>query len=217
MAAIDFIFIYYIIMTIDMMSVMKEHGGLIVGLLVVGSFLCMTVVFALGALLFPPEATAPERKVPVRMGEESNGALPVRVVIEAIGVDATVHTPATTDVRVLDQALSAGAVHYPGSGVPGEGNMLLFGHSTSLSNVINQAYRTFNGVQHLEKGDDIIVYSAEQRHVYKVLSVALVRADEALVDFSQDTDMLTLSTCNTFGAKQERFVVEADYIGSFPI
>jgi sortase (surface protein transpeptidase) len=33
----------------------------------------------------------------------------------------------------------------------------------------------------------------------------------ALVEFN-DKNMLTLSTCNTFGAKSERYVVEANYL-----
>jgi sortase (surface protein transpeptidase) len=34
----------------------------------------------------------------------------------------------------------------------------------------------------------------------------------ALVEFDNNKNMLTLSTCNTFGAKSERYVVEADYL-----
>lgn len=189
---------------------------LVTGLLLAGAFLCVTLVFALSPLLFPQTASDESATLQVRTersGEEAV-TLPVRIVIPAVGVDASIETPVSTDIRVLDGALTRGAVHYPGSGTPGNGNMFIFGHSTSLTNVINQAYQTFNDVQHLEKGDEIIVYAGGEKHWYVVESVALVSADEALVDFSTSKDMLTLSTCNTFGAKQERFVVEAMYEGS---
>jgi LPXTG-site transpeptidase (sortase) family protein len=137
---------------------------------------------------------------------------PVRIVINKIGVDATVANPNTTDIKTLDEYLLQGAVRYPGSGLLGSGNMFIFGHSTGFAVVHNQAYKTFNNLKNLVRGDLIKVSSASKTYTYVVSSVTLVDQNQALVEFSNKKNMLTLSTCNTFGAKGERYVVEADYL-----
>lgn len=142
------------------------------------------------------------------------GENPTRIVIDRIGVDATISNPNTTNITTLDEYLKQGAVHYPGSGFLGLGNMFLFAHSTGLAVVHNQAYKTFNGLKDLRSGDIIKVYGAAKIYEYRVISVTLVDETRALVEFNDSKNMLTLSTCNTFGAKSERYVVEADYIRS---
>jgi LPXTG-site transpeptidase (sortase) family protein len=141
------------------------------------------------------------------------GENPTRIVIDKIGVDATVSNPNTTNVTTLDEYLKNGAVRYPSSGLLGMGNMYIFGHSTSIAIVHNQAYKTFNGLKDLKKGDSIKVYGASKIYKYIVTSVTLVDENKALVEFGNNKNMLTLSTCNTFGAKGERYVIEADYAG----
>lgn len=143
--------------------------------------------------------------------------LPVRIAIEKIGVNAVVQNPTTTNVYELDDLLLHGAVRYPGSGFPGEGNMFLFGHSTGLKLVKNQAFKTFNDLRKLVAGDEVLVYSDSRVYTYKVNNVKLTKDTDVLVDFSVKKNMLTLSTCNTFGQKEERYVVEADYVRSAEI
>lgn len=144
------------------------------------------------------------RETPKEKGEE-----PLRVYIPKIGTDVTISNPKSTDVVVLDEYLKKGAVRYDGSGLLGEGNMLLFGHSSSLAQVVNKAYKAFNGFPKLAKGDLVYIDSENFRYVYKVETVKIVDSTTALVDFSSNKNMVTLSTCNTFGKKQERNVVEA--------
>lgn len=137
---------------------------------------------------------------------------PSRIVITKIGVDALIANPNTTSVATLDEYLKMGAVRYPGSGTIGFGNMFIFAHSTGIKVVNNQAYKTFNGLKDLTVGDMIKVYGESKIYQYKVTSVRLVDSHEALVTFDTTGSRLTLSTCNTFGAKTERYVVEADFI-----
>lgn len=189
-----------------------------IGLVLVLSFLCVSVLDAFGAVDLKTSASL-ERSVAKKKeqtieAEKRQGIVPLRIVIDGVGIDTQIQNPNTTDVAVLDEELRSGAVHYPGSGIPGNGNMFLFGHSSGLAVVRNEAYKTFNGIQNVEKGDEIVVYSEDEKFIYRVLNVKLVSAEEALVDFSSSKDMLTLSTCNTFGQKQDRFVVEADYVRS---
>lgn len=157
----------------------------------------------------PPSDTASTTTVGNKKYE-----LPVRISIEKIGVNSIVQNPTTTNIYTLDDLLLHGVVRYPGSGLPGQGNMFFFGHSTGLKLVNNQAFREFNGFKNLVAGDTILVYGDTHVFTYKVNNVRMVNADEVLVDFSVKKNMLTLSTCNTFGQKQQRYVVEADYVGS---
>jgi LPXTG-site transpeptidase (sortase) family protein len=140
------------------------------------------------------------------------GENPTRIVIDKIGVDSLISNPLSTDVATLDEYLLQGAVRYPGSGLLGQGNMFLFGHSTGIKVVNNQAYKTFNGLKDLKAGDIIKVYGSSKFYTYSVATVTLVDDSQALVEFGNNKNMLTLSTCNTFGAKSERYVVEANYI-----
>lgn len=142
---------------------------------------------------------------------------PVRVVIASIGVDTPVLNPQTRNISELDEYLKQGTVRYPGSGLLGEGNMFIFGHSTGIRVVNNQAYKAFNNLGSLKVGDMIEVESTSKRYKYQVRNVYLANEDEVLVDFRGTEPMLTLSTCNTFGKKQERYVVEASYLGAFPL
>jgi LPXTG-site transpeptidase (sortase) family protein len=145
-------------------------------------------------------------------------ANPERIVIPKISVDSPIGNPAGRDVKTLDEALLHGVVRYPDSAKLGENsNMLLFGHSTTFKRVINPAYKAFNGLKDLSMGDEVYVDSATERHVYKVTSVSLLKDSDAKVEFTAGKRKLTLSTCNTFGKKEERFVVEADFIKTVPI
>jgi LPXTG-site transpeptidase (sortase) family protein len=149
----------------------------------------------------------PQRVVAATVPESS---VPTRITIDKIGVDVPVLTPASTDIAVLDRALLSGAVHYPGSGRLGEnGNMLIFGHSSYLPVVKNDAFKAFNELSKLERGDTITVVSDTHRYVYSVETVGLSRAEETVIVLDANAPKLTLATCNSFGDEQERWVVTA--------
>ncbi len=153
-----------------------------------------------------------QENTPVETKEVVRGEDPVRITIPKIGVNSVVLNPKSTDIKILDAALLKGAVHYPGSGLAGKGNLFIFGHSTSYAIVNNQAFKTFDNLKDLKVGDQIEVDSQNKRYFYNVRTVTLTTAEAALVDFSTTERMLTISTCNTFGEKQERYVVQADFV-----
>lgn len=141
--------------------------------------------------------------------------LPVRMEIPSLNRTATVENPETTNIEALDKELLKGAVRYPTSAKLGEeGNMILFGHSSYLPIVGNQAYKTFNGVQKLVAGDIITVYSSGTAYTYRVRSVAIKDSTIDGILLSTPGRVLTLVTCNSFGAKEERFIVTADFVES---
>ncbi len=144
--------------------------------------------------------------------------LPTKISIPAIGLSAPIANPDTTDVAILDGELLKGAVRYPTSAKLGEtGNVVIFGHSSYLPVVYNQAYKTFDGIQKLAAGDIVTVYSSTAAYSYSVQSVTKESANDAAIPLSVDGKELTLSTCDSFGAKTDRFVVVANFVGSHPI
>lgn len=143
---------------------------------------------------------------------------PVRIIIDSVGIDSVILNPESRSISVLDEALRGGVVHYPGSGtLTDTSNMFLFGHSSYLPVVYNPAYQLFNNLEKVQVGGDIVIMSESHKYIYRVSKVSLVDAKEALVEFSDKKKMLTLSTCNSFGETSERYIVEADFVRSYPL
>ena len=146
--------------------------------------------------------------------EVPSNPVPIRVVVESVDLDVAIESPLSTDIAVLDEALLHGAVHYPGSGTLNDDkNMFLFGHSSFLPVVRNQNFKAFNGLRDVEEGAYIHVYSSTHVHLYRVTSKALKNASDAVVELEAAAKKLTMTTCNSFGAKSDRWVVEAEFIG----
>ncbi len=144
--------------------------------------------------------------------------LPMKIEIPKINLSAIIVNPTTTDIKALDTELLSGAVRYPTSAKLGEnGNVVLFGHSSYLPVVKNQAYKTFNGIQKLAVGDIVTVYASRTAYTYRVRNVAKERADDnTAIPLSVAGKVLTLVTCNSFGTAADRFVVTADFVESHP-
>lgn len=161
----------------------------------------------------PESATATDASSQVAVAE-----LPAKIDVPALGLSAGISNPESADIKTLDGYLLKGAVRYPTSARLGEvGNVVLFGHSSYLPVVDNQAYKTFNGIQKLVLGDVITVYSATTAYEYRVHSVSKESADEnSAIPLAISGKTLTLVTCNSFGAKADRFVVVADFVESHP-
>jgi len=189
---------------------------------VIGSFLLLTVLLV--SIDFVPEMRigAYEKNATSSLDvvaaaaevadepEVPESTFPTRISIEKIALDTTIITPESTDIDVLDRALLNGAVHYPGSGELGENaNMLLFGHSSYLPVINNKAFKAFNELSKLKVGDHITVYSDTHVYTYATETIVLSEAEDVRVDFNSTYPKLTLATCNSFGTKQERWIVTA--------
>jgi LPXTG-site transpeptidase (sortase) family protein len=173
------------------------------------------------AVKVPSVAKAMEGKeasVGVNTASQTVPELPLKIEIAVINLSATVANPTTTDVATLDEELLKGAVRYPTSAKLGEkGNVVLFGHSSYLPIVGNQAYKTFNGIQKLSAGDKIVVSSSGTVYTYAVKSMTKKSAENAAIPLLVTGKVLTLSTCNSFAEKADRFVVVADFVESHGI
>ncbi len=143
--------------------------------------------------------------------------LPKSIKIPSIGLFVSVSNPNTTNIKLLDKALLNGAVRYPLSAPLGvSGNVIIFGHSSYLPIVYNQVYKTFNGIQKLKQGEKVFVSSEKVTYVYSVDKVSKESAKSGAIPLLVSGSILTLSTCNSFGTKSDRFVVVAHLVGSYP-
>ncbi len=180
----------------------------------------LTATFAILYLfnLVPSEFDTIVGRYPENTTLSQNGEVPLEVKIPEVGIDTQVYNPDSTSTDVLDSFLEKGAVRYPGSGLLGGiGNIFIFGHSTSLPVVHNQAYKTFVGLKDLKPGDKISVFSDKNEYVYSVTSVRMDKASNIEVVFDVKNRMLTLTTCNTFAAKEDRYIVQAEFVSENPI
>ena len=180
--------------------------------------LMVVTVGFLGAVDALPENKAAVTGPSHTVQETATPESPVRVVAKNIGLDVAVVNPSSTNVATLDQALTSGAVRYPTSAMLGvRGTVLLFGHSSYLPVVYHQYYKTFNKIQDLHVGAIVSVYSSGTEYRYAVSGVRVANATEDVVELSTTGKRLVLVTCDSFSQKTSRFVVTADFVGTYSL
>lgn len=188
------------------------------------TFICLFVLtyIFLGMVDALPEprvsdTTRPVQTEPADMPADTR-ELPTRVVIKDAGIDWKVLNPTATDLDTLNAAVDEAPMRWPTSGLLGvDGTVALFGHSSHLPIVHNQAFKAFNGIEKLKDGQIISVYSATTEYRYKVTDVRVASADEDVVELPADGKYLALITCDNFGSKSDRYVVTADFEGAYSL
>lgn len=145
--------------------------------------------------------------------------LPVKIIFDDLDNKVVpVLNPTSKTIADLDEALLSGAVRHPDSATFEEdGNIFILGHSSYLPNVLNKNFQAFNGIQKLQWGDTIRLHSGDVEYVYIVEEIFEAAASEVVVPFTPGKARLTLATCNSFGAKDDRFVVEARLLEKKPL
>lgn len=197
---------------------------------VVFFFVCMGVIAitygVLYVLDFLPEK--PETEVVEEVAKEAPVAevaqvavdpLPVSIIFDSLdNKEVKILNPETDSVAALDTALLSGVVRHPNSAdFKNTGTILILGHSSYLPVVRNKNFQAFNGIQKLVWGDTIRVRSLDTEYVYSVDRVYEAKATDAEIAIQKGVAKLTLATCNSFGTKDDRFVVEATLVDSRPI
>lgn len=136
-----------------------------------------------------------------------------KIVIPQIEVNSPVVLSTSKNLNVLNADLLKGVVHYPDSAMPGQsGNVVLFGHTSALPIVYNNAYNVFSRLKELEPGDLVEIYSDTRKYSYVVKKVEVGLADDTRIDLTGDKKLLTLSTCNMLGGKESRYIVTAEFL-----
>jgi len=145
--------------------------------------------------------------------------LPVKIIFDSLDErEVVVLNPQSSAIAALDNALLSGVVRHPDSAdFEDTGTIFLFGHSSYLPNVFNKNFQAFNGVQDLKWGDKVRLQSGNTEYVYRVDKVYQVKASDAEVEIEHTESKLTLATCNSFGSKDDRYIVESTLVDSYPI
>lgn len=161
----------------------------------------------------PQTTTAPaaENAPAQPASSQASSVLPTRVIIPKIGKNLPINNPSATDVAALDTSLLTGVVRYPLSAKLNQtGTIFIFGHSSHLPVVQNKMFQAFNDLETLKVGDAIKVQGGGRTYLYSVTVVRKADAAEDYVDLeSHGEQKLILSTCDSFGKKTTRWIVEA--------
>lgn len=145
-------------------------------------------------------------------------AYPVSIIFDSLDKEIPILNPESQTVSALDTALLSGAVRHPDSAdFRNEGTIFLFGHSSYLPSVINKNFQAFNGIQKLVWGDVIRLRSSDTEYIYRVDRVYMAEASDAEVKIEHGKAKLALVTCNSFGSKDDRYVVEATLVEQKPL
>ncbi|MEY3783735.1 MAG: hypothetical protein RLZZ230_57 [Candidatus Parcubacteria bacterium] len=144
---------------------------------------------------------------------ENQYELPLTINIVKLNKKVSVANPTSRAIADLDAALLNGVVRHPDSAELGQaGNVFILGHSSYLPTVFNKNFQAFNGIQSLEWGDVVEVYSDESVYEYRVDKVYRAKAQDLTVPIAGAEKRLTLATCNSFGSTDDRYIVEAEQI-----
>ena len=155
------------------------------------------------------EAEIPEHLRPL---VQSIASLPVPTQSpqQAIGIEIpAIGVPYTTVVQgdSWDQ-LKKGVGQHVGSANPGEnGNVVLSGHDDIYGEV-------FKRLDELRPGDQVILWTAQQRYVYIVDSTLIVAPTQVEVMNSTSDSMVTLISCYPYMVDNKRIVVFAKLVTS---
>ncbi len=156
------------------------------------------------------EITTPIEKEEKNTPVTATDPLPTKIFIDKLNREVAILNPTEATIPAMDAALLKGIVRHPDSAdFQKTGNMLLLGHSSYLPNVLNKNFQAFNGIQKLTWGDTIRVQSGDTEYIYRVDKVHKESATDVVVPYDWGTAKLTLVTCNVYGAKEDRFIVEA--------
>ncbi len=154
----------------------------------------------------------------VEMVPAVDSPLPLKVIFDTLDREVTVLNPASRAIAALDTALLDGAVRHPDSAdFTEDGNIFILAHSSYLPNVFNKNFQAFNGIQDLTWGDTVRLQSEDMEYVYRVDKVYKAMASEVFVPETPGEAKLTLATCDSFGSKDDRFMVEATLVESHKI
>jgi len=149
----------------------------------------------------------PRRDAPAPIAEPEHGVTFATMLVPRWGVEYD---------RPVSQGIDRGGVldplgigHYPGTAMPGGvGNFAVSGHRTTYG-------KPFNRIAELVTGDPLVVRTADNWFVYRVISTEIVRPGDVQVVAPVPGDpaavpterLITLTTCHPMFSARERFIV----------
>lgn len=108
--------------------------------------------------------------------------------------------------------LETGVAHMKGTAWPGEGNTVIFGHSSFYANQPGSYKTVFATLDKLQVNDQIVLSSQSEKFTYKVLKQEIVAPDRVDLVAPTSDKRLTLFTCWPPKTTQKRLVVTAGLV-----
>lgn len=143
-------------------------------------------------------ATPANTATPTAIPADIDPKLPLRIEIEALGIDARVVEGDDT------QSLKLGVGHRIGTANPGEpSNMVLSAHNDIYGEI-------FRDLHKLKPGDVVLVHTAAASYRYIVRSVEIVSPTRVEVMEPTEKAVLTMITCYPYLLDTHRVVAVAD-------
>ncbi len=146
-----------------------------------------------------------------------------RLIIPKLGLNIPLATPSYDALlredwvqveKDIQEALTMGVVHYPGTAKPGQaGNFFVTGHSSYYPWAQGKYKTVFARLPELVIGDEYWIYYGGDKHRYIVRSKKEVKpSDVSVLDQPIDRRIATLMTCTPIGTTLRRLVVSAEEI-----
>jgi sortase A len=149
-----------------------------------------------------------EEPVASETGEVPAGEAITRIVVPRLGLDAIV-----VELQSLDDSenLKRGPGHIPGTAYPGQpGNVVISGHRTTYG-------APFKHIEELQAGDEIILFTADNKYTYLVEEQRIVLPTDLTVLEQGEEAKITLTACHPWYSAAQRIVVIGELASSEPI
>jgi LPXTG-site transpeptidase (sortase) family protein len=134
----------------------------------------LTASFLIIASVFLPVSVAVESEVPQTI-KSSSFTLNIPKLHLSVPILQNIDPTATA---AYQQALTQGVAHAKGSALPGEGNTLIFGHSSDYLFNKNPYGRVFASLTDLEAGDTFSITTGDTELNYVVREVNVISATD---------------------------------------
>lgn len=116
--------------------------------------------------------------------------------------------------NIFMKELENGVIRYPGSAKPGnDGNTFIFGHSSNFPWIKGDYNDVFALLDHVENGDEIIIYYNQKKFKYKINRKDVVTpGDVSVLEWRDDKKELSLMTCWPIGTTLNRLIVTGELV-----
>ncbi len=204
-------------------------SGTLTGDWVFAAKVSLTVFFALTALTFfggwwyqdaPfPAPAIVEAQEPSGSTAQSTEGAEAELLIPHLGIRTPIVWSTSRTEADLQRDLDHGAIHYPGTALPGEqGNAFVAAHSSAPFWRPGRYGRIFARLQRLTVGDEdvFVIYKKDGRTArslqFTVTEEAIVRDTDPRLFASTDTKELTLVTCWPVGTRWRRLMIKTELV-----
>jgi len=167
--------------------------------------LCFAKVFFVKNEINPPPAPSKT----ATLIQEANWVIEIPPIEVSAPVVLNVNAG---DKDAYFKALEGGVAQMQGTALPGQGNTVIFGHSSFYDTSPGDYKTVFKTLDHLETGDQITLRSNYRTLFYEITSSEIVSPDDVEVTRQTNDKKVTLITCWPPGSIDNRLVVSAKFI-----